>query len=170
MESSAGWSVGSPVDPALWRCQAGWTAGLTAAGSEDWPRGWFCGRIARRAAGRGGRRLLGQGGSGKAMVKRTANRTDNCGGAAIRSRPAKRDGKFMVCLLPTKVMGIKLPSMSSRTRDAIDTYDVSCLETAEGEKKFHFVCVDRAFAKPGGKPGMYGCDVGFAGSRCSGRE
>ena len=75
----------------------------------------------------------------------------------------------MVCLLPTKIMGIKLPSMSSRTRDAIDTYDVSCLETAEGERKFHLVCGDGAFAKPGGKPGMYGCEVWFAGSRGTGR-
>ena len=63
------------------------------------------------------------------MVKRTASRTAgktaNCGGAAIRRRPDKRDGKFMVCLLPANKMGIKVPLISSRTRDAIDTYDVT---------------------------------------------
>ena len=38
------------------------------------------------------------------------------------------------------------------------------------ERKFHLVYGDGAFAKPGGKPGMYGCEVGFAGSRGRGRK
>ena len=140
----------------------GWIGGLA--------EGWFSAGLLGGPPGAVGGVSWAKADPAKEMVKRTANRTDNCGGAAIRSRPVKRDGKFMVCLLPTKVMGTKPSSIGSFSRDASGTYDVSCLETAEGEKKFHLVCVDRAFAKPGGKPGMYGCDVGFAGSRCSGRE
>ena len=50
---------------------------------------------------------------------------------------------------PYKNNGDKaFPRSSSFTRDASGTDDVSCLETAEGEKKFHLVCGDGAFAKP----------------------
>ena len=62
-------------------------------------------------------------------------------------------------------MGIESPSISSLTRDAIGAYDVSGHRKAEQEKKSHWVGDERAFAKRGGKPGMWGCEGGFAGKR-----
>ena len=106
----------------------------------------------------------------KAMVKRTANRTANWGDATIRRRPAKRDEKFIVCLLPANTMRTKPPSISSFSRDVSGTDEIFWIRTARRERKFHLVYGDSAFAKPGGKPGMYGCEVGFAGSRGRGRR
>ena len=54
----------------------------------------------------------------------------------------------MVCLLPTKIMGIKPSSIGSFSRDMSGTDDVSWIRTAERERKFHLVCGDGAFAKP----------------------
>ena len=85
----------------------GWIGGLA--------EGWFSAGLLGGPPGAVGGVSWAKADPAKAMVKRTANRTANCGGAAIRSRPAKRDGKFMVCLLPTKIMGTKPSSIGSFT-------------------------------------------------------